>query len=292
MTLNAKDITRAMEYTHSVSAETFAIGAYTVNISQDDCADSPYEAWEGNSPALWLSPRGGLTEYGGASLESFFDRVTHVWVSRNWRAISGILDLNESDHDEQARDIARSGKRYGQSLSDARCDAFIDALHDIRSDSWGSAINYLETLRALYRLAGVPAETFERNGYCQGDSVYGLIVMTPEWAETVGAPHAKGKPDMAACERDKASQADVYGAWVWGDVYGFSITGPGTDDEDSCFGFYGCDPIASGIAEAIAESINAATRNVQKTRLVSLKTWIRNRVPLHVRAAHLDSFPA
>ena len=38
MTLNAKDITRAMEYTHSVSAETFAIGAYTVNISQDDCA--------------------------------------------------------------------------------------------------------------------------------------------------------------------------------------------------------------------------------------------------------------
>lgn len=290
--ITERDITRAMEYTHSSTAETFTLAGYTVEISHDQDADSPYDAWEGNSPAIWMSLRGGFTEYGGASLESFFDRVSAAWVSRNWRAICRALDVSESSHDVQARDIARSGKRYGQSLSDARCDAFIDALHDMRSDSWGSAIDYLETLRALYRMAGVPAETFERNGYCQGDSVYGLIVMTPEWAETVGASHAKGKPDMAACERDMASQADVYGGWVWGDVYGFSITGPGTDAEDSCFGFYGSDPIASGIAEAIAESINAATRNVQKTRRESLKTWIRNRVPLHVRAANLDSFPA
>lgn len=187
----------------------------------------------------------------------------------------------------------REEQRYsGDTLSGARSSAFIDTLHNMRAETWGHGIDYLETLRALYRLAGVPAETFERNGYCQGDSVYGLIVMTPEWAETVGAPHAKGKPDMAACERDMASQADVYGAWVWGDVYGFTVTGPAADSDDHLSGFYGSNPMDSGIADAIAESINGASSHALKSRLRRVKELVQARVPLMNRQAILDSFPA
>lgn len=287
--ITERDITRAMEYAHSSTAETFTLAGYTVEISHDQDADSPYDAWEGNSPAIWMSLRGGFTEYGGASLESFFDRVSAAWVSRNWRAICRALDVSESSHDVQAREDQRYS---GDTLSGARSSAFIDTLHNMRAETWCHGIDYLTALRDLYRLAGIPAQTFQRNGYCQGDSVYGLIVMTPEWAETAGAPHAKGKPDMAACERDMASQADAYGAWVWGDVYGFSITGPGADSGDSCWGFYGSDPIASGLAYEIASTINTLLRQAKLERFARLKTWINARVPLHIRAQSLAAFPA
>lgn len=290
MTLSAKDITRAMEYRHSVSAETFQLGNYSVEVWQDQDAESPYDAWEGNSPAIWMSLRDGFTEYGGASLESFFDRVTDAWVSRNWRKICRALDLNEESHEQQVREEQRYS---GDTLSGARSSAFIDTLHNMRAETWGHGIDYLTALRDMYRLAGIPAETFQRNGYCQGDSVYGLIVMTPEWAEQVGAPHAKpGKLDLTACDRDMSAQADVYGAWVWGDVYGFTVTGPVADSDDHLSGFYGSNPMDSGIADAIAESINGASSHALKSRLRRVKELVQARVPLHVRAANLDSFPA
>ena len=272
----AKDVTRAMEYTHSVTAETFTIAGYSVEVWHDEGADCPYEAWEGNSPAIWMSLRGNFTEYGGASLESFFDRVSGAWVSRNWRKIARILDLTESEHDKAAREQ----KNYsGDTLTAARSTVFIDTLHNMRAESWGRGIDYLTALRALYRLGGIPAETFQRNGYSQGDSVYGLIVMTPEWAEQVGAPHAgPGKPDLTSCDKDMKGQADDYGAWVWGDVYGFTV------GDESCGGFYGSNPMDSGIADAIAQTANSVQEQARKAHLASVKTLIRNRVPLVKRA--------
>lgn len=276
---NAKDITRAMEYSHSVSPETLTLGAYSVDVWQDSDSDCPYDNCDGMSPALWLSLRSGLTEYGRHSLERFFDNVTPAWVSRNWRAICSAMDIDPSSHEEEAREWGTGHLGY------VRKECFAESLCKMRSDSWGDAIDYLETLRALYQLAGVPAETFQRNGYCQGDSVYGLVVMTPAWAQTVGARHAMGrKYDKAACDKDMAAQADEYGAWVWGDVYGFTVSGPGADD-DSCGGFYGSNPMESGIAEAIAESINGAKRAARRAHMAQVKTWIRNRVPLSIRSA-------
>ena len=284
----ARDVIAAMEYS-SVSEETLSLGAYSVTIRRDDHADSPYDAWDSNSPALWLSLGQGMTEYGGADLARFFDRVTPAWVSRHWRAICSAMDVCPVRHDNDAR---ANMAAYGGRLSHWRRDLFAEDLDNAGAETWGHGVDYLKTLRALYRLAGIPAETFQRNGYCQGDSVYGLIVMTPAWAETVGAPHAKpGAIDWAACDRDMKEQADAFGAWCWGDVYGFSADGPGAEDA-GCWGFYGSDPIESGLAEAIADDLNDAARAARRARFDRLKTWIRARVPYGRRAELVQEYPA
>lgn len=284
--VTARDLINAMEYS-SVMTESYDVQGYAVEVMHDSDADSPYHAWEGNSPALWLSLGNGFTEYGREDLGDFFDKVSHGWISRNWRAICKAMDLAESEHDTEAREHAA---HYGMPLSEARFDILSDALGNMRSDSWGYGVDYLEALRALYLLAGIPAETFQRNGYCQGDSVYGLIVMTPAWADSVGAPHAEaGKINKAACAKDMEGQADVYGAWAWGNVYGFTVTAPNGDDCDSCFGFYGCDGEASGLFESICDAINSHARQAATARRVKLKALIAARAPLEIRAAALRS---
>lgn len=286
-TTTARDLLDAMEYS-SVMAESYEVQGYAVEVMHDSDADSPYGAWEGNSPALWLSLDNGMTEYGDSSLgRVLWDHFTPAQISRHWRAIAATLDLSTAAHDQEARDYARD---YQTSLSEARQELLAQALDDMRADSWGYGTAYLEALRALYLLAGIPAETFQRNGYCQGDSVYGLIVMTPAWAEAMGAPHANaGKIDKAACARDMAEQAEVYGAWAFGDVYGFTVTAPNGDDCDACFGFYGSDGDASGLFESICEAINYHARQAATARRVKLKALIAARAPLEIRAAALSN---
>lgn len=287
--ITKEQITDAMEYGFALSEETLHISGYEIEIRQDsDCA-TPYDNSEGMSPAIWLSLGDGFKEYGNASLESFFDNVKDSWVSRHWRAICGILDLSESGHDQEAREHA---KDTGDSLSGARSSLFIDRLHELRAETWVYGTDYLEALRALYRLAGIPAETFQRHGYSQGDSVCGLIVMTPQWAEKVGAPHAIGKPDMAQCDKDMSGQADEFGAWCWGDCYGYMITDSQGNDMDSCWGFIGSDPEKSGMLCEIAHAINYDIASKRKARLQRVKEWIRNRVPLAIRLQEICAFPA
>ena len=60
-------------------------------------------------------------------------------------------------------------------------------------------------------------------------------------------------------EVDMSLQADEYVAWLWGNVYGYRIEDETGDEVDSYYGFYvfgELDPIKSGIAEAICESLN------------------------------------
>jgi len=92
------------------------------------------------------------------------------------------------------------------------------------------------------------------------------------------------------------SDAKLWGAWAWGDVYGFVIESadgaelPG-DCLDSCFGFYGDDFAWSGLAEAAAESLSYIRKERRERRLAKLKELIRARVPLATRAAILEGFP-
>lgn len=280
--ITENDITSAITYSRSIMAETLHIAGYTIEIEQDCDCTNPYDD-EGMSPAIWLNH--GLTEYGDSYIESFFDRVSPAWVSRQWRKIAEILELDPVAHDNDAR---CDSKHYGAPLSDMRHEMFTEALSDMRAESWGYGVNYLEALAALYALAGIPAETFQRNGYSQGDSVYGLIVMPPEWAKRVGAPHAMpGKIDTEQCSKDMSSQADTYGAWVWGDCYGYIITDAQGDDVDSCWGFIGSDTTDSALIDAIAGEINHDMRAKRQARNTRLKDLIRNRVPLDIRASEI-----
>lgn len=95
-------------------------------------------------------------------------------------------------------------------------------------------------------------------GYRQGDYADLLIVATPEAIEEFGCT------DPVTVE-DLQSQAKLYGAWAWGDVYGYIVERVFVDPEDdevyvteeldSCWGFYGSDFDWSGLEEAAMSAV-------------------------------------
>lgn len=278
--IDLKQIKAAMTY-GSLIPETIQVGKYKIEFEQDTDSENPYTAWDGNAPAMWVSLErhaGNIKEYG--DFPDFFDTVSRHWISQNWRKIAKVLNLSESEHDKEARAHAAD---YGQSLSESRFDLFQDALGEKSGNSWSAALDYMEALRELYTLAGVPAETFQRDGYSQGDSVYGLIVLTKKWAQQVGW-NPDRLQDLAACKKDMESQADVYGAWAFGDVYGYTVTDSAGEDVISCWGFYGNSLEDSGLADHLLNDIECHESAYASRKLAKVKAWIKARVPLQSRA--------
>jgi hypothetical protein len=92
--------------------------------------------------------------------------------------------------------------------------------------------------------------------------------------------------DMVA---DLEAQADLLGSWAFGDVCGYVIESPDGEHLDSCWGFYGSDFEKSGLAEAATEAADSILADAAKRKADKLKELIRNRVPLALRPALLES---
>lgn len=138
-------------------------------------------------------------------------------------------------------------------------DAVAQALDDVPNS------HYLAQLAELYTLLGIPCLVDTSTGYSQGDQVEVLVVATPEAVEEFGCKEPIEPSDLE-------SQVKLYGAWAWGDVYGYVIEkweasdpeDPDLDpdfdegewvEQDSCWGYYGDDFDESGLADAAAEAL-------------------------------------
>lgn len=253
------------------------IDGFTVSIIHDDSAENPWDMWDGMPPMLTHAGHdrlGGITEHANDSdnIGDFFSFVSPAWVSRHWRKVSAILDWNESQFDNDAKEGARD---YEESLSSVRVDMLRESLEE---ESNGNAGDYFDKLESLYKLAKIPALSFQRNGYSQGDWTTGIIVHTPRFAKECGY---KKTHDV---QKDMESSANLYGAWCFGDVYGYSIEDSDGEHVDSCFGFYGS--YYSDESDVISEAESALVHAIEKRkkeRLDTVKRLIRNRVPLDAR---------
>lgn len=241
------------------------IGPFQVTIHHDLSPENPWENWDCMTPMLTYS-ESTQTYDSGDGIEDFFSFVTPAWVSRNWRKIAAILDMNETTADQDMRDYAVDYI----SLSDARFDYFETALSEMAPSSrcWGTACDYFDNLEALYDLAGIPALCAQRN------DVRILLVATPAHAKRRGGD-----------KNDFEADADLYGAWAWGDVYGYSINDTKTGEVvDSCWGYYGCFwEKDAHILEEVESAMEFEIQSRKRKRLEAIKQWVRNRVPLLLR---------
>lgn len=279
--ITANTISELMTYRHSVMAETIETHGFKITIEQDMDCDNPYYSDEGMSPAIWFNDH-GFIEPRDSELESVIYNMSPSFVSRHWRKIAAIVDMKESYVQRECKELQTDDPRF---MGIIRQDYFAEHLAEMKPQGyrfWGQGIDYLNAIAELFKLQGIPAETFQRNGYGQGDSVYGLIVMTPDWANKTGCPYALSR-DLAKCSEDMRAQADQFGAWAFGDCYYFTITDSEGEHEDSCGGFIGSDGMKSGIYEAIAESLNSAIRAKQLARQKRIKEMIKARTPLQYR---------
>lgn len=265
---------------------------YRVRMVRDECPQNPFEEWDGHWPMIVRYDR-SEKEYGdiGNPLNYFTDGQ----IIAKQGAICEALGDDCAHHCYPARDIASDLAEY---KTDYRAEYVKgrEGMAALLRDYFSEAIDTIErgdrfdVLESLYHLAGVPALSTCSQGYCQGDYSELLIVATPEAQKAMGI--RKGH-DFAL---DMEGQADLYGFWAWGDVYGYICEWRASPEDEweeleeigaSAWGFYGDNPDDSGLAEQASDAIAYDMRQRRKARWQRLAELIKARVPLAIRAAIL-----
>ena len=119
---------------------------------------------------------------------------------------------------------------------------------------------------------------------CPWDSgQVGYIYATREQIlkEYGGTRPTKGKREKA--RKLLAGEVETYDQYLTGDVWGYVVEHEASGWEDSCWGFYGSDYCE----DEAKSSIDRHVAELRKEKIEQVKTWIRNKVPLYVRAAAL-----
>lgn len=263
-----------------LSAAVASYRGLTIYAVQDSDAENPFEAWEGVPPTLvYHGRRDGFSDYSDGALAAPFGAMNDRKIARNWRLIAHALDLSPA---AVRQEIAERRADYGDTADATRRELFDEALNDMRH---GNGSDYLESLATLWRIAGCSAATWASRGYSQGDGAEGLSVATPEWVKQTGAPKSSHESQCRAAGK-------LWGAWAWGDVYGYVVADSYDDNIESCWGFYGSDFVESGLEEATKAAADSLIRARAKARQNKAAELIRARVPLNLRPDILAGFPA
>jgi len=254
---------------------------YRIKAERDESPSNPFEDSEGHWPMLVLSdgeimggsrtgqghndnyecPSYGSMYVGGFAISRPIERFNpeqlifnqvHIAKALGYKGVRDILDAYEHEFDGgNGTDPLPGWCNDAEALR----NVFYAALGDVE------ARDKLEALKTIFGILAIPAYVGTSTGYCQGDQVEVLVVATPEAQAKYGCENVT--------EDDMKAQVDLYGAWAWGDCYGYIIERPSEVDEDgevteweeiehgSCWGYYGTDHEASGLADAALEAVPA-----------------------------------
>ncbi len=262
------------EYNERSNDSTAEYSGLTIRAVQDESPFNPFEDGD-ETPLLWYNGDGG-GEYGNGDLTAPLRAFSDYQLGHKRLELCKALDVDPSALEVEIRQAQRD---YGGKLVDHRREALEQILDDMApgsSRSW--PVDYVEALADIWSLAGCDVLSFQRSGYCQGDSVLGLLVATPEWRKRVGAP---------AGDMDLEPQADVFGAWAFGECYGYVIEDSEGEHLDSCWGYYGANFDKNGLEEAAVATADYILSDAAKRRMAKLKDLIRARVPVAYRSALL-----
>jgi hypothetical protein len=250
--------------------DTINYRGYTINIHYDDSPECPWVAWDCEPPLLAVHLPPGSRNVHNHGLDRTPPTLTREQIKQHASDITTALDSRTLLH--AVKDLLPYYLHTYSTATDAVNDAIGEYAESISNGSDLTAF-----LAQCWTWAGCIALDTSTSGYSQRDYADLLLVATPEWLETTGI-----KPEHALKQLE--ASAELYGDWCWGNVYGYTITGP--DDEetnDSCWGFYGDDHRTSGLLEYAEDAVDCEIRRRRKQHLARLKTYITHRVPLHAR---------
>ncbi len=215
-------------------------GGYTAKVCQDESPSNPWKDWDGQPPIMTFNER-RIEDYGtGLCLRDLFNLVPLSCFENDAKEALQALGLDAVELKENYTwDVDNPPDN-----PDKWKDLISENLPETPS-GWTEAEEYFDKCEALCRLANIPCHSGVSTGHCQGDFIRVFLAALPSWVETVGIA-----PELIE-ENLKASH-ELYGEWVWGNVYGVSsIRRPdGSEVEDgSCWGFFGYDNEKSGLLE-------------------------------------------
>ncbi len=281
---------------HGSPAQRIEYLGLLIFAAQDDSPSNPFADGDCEPPTCVYSGRSDFSDYSDGDALEALSGVSDGWIAKHQKAICKALGIDWAAFHADALREQSGDKRVR--LVDLKRDALEEALNEMQPSRYhGSASDYLEALATIWSLRGIVAESWYSTGYSQGDWANGLSVATPSWAAKVGAPQAS---HAAQCK----GAGKLWGAWAWGDVYGYVVAAPPADwrDDyeslgevptsdletlDSCWGYFGSDHAESGLEESAIDAADYILGAAAKRRLAKLGELIRARVPLHLRPALL-----
>lgn len=225
--------------------QTIEYRAYTINVMHDETPLNPWADCDGEPPLLVYMPdygMGSVEELGGHGIDSAGPFLTDDVVRKHWREIFEYVGSGPVNFGGLRAFAREESPGYG---------GLIDALRECMSE-WianTSGRDKIDAIEAMYRWAGIPTYSRTVRGYVQGDWAYVLAVATPEWSETTGAPGETHENQLKGA-------VDLYEAWAFGNVYGYSVLSPDGNEVDSCWGFFSEDLEASGLLAAARETVD------------------------------------
>ncbi len=254
-------------YNDIVHTEEF--NGLTINIHYDTDAQNPFDDWDCEPPLAVYSPDNrGIDEYSvGYGEVNSVPTLTREQIKANLPAILSLLDIKNLFEVRQYK----GDTQYSYNLIECVNYALGNAVDDL-SDS-----ERLDVLCDLYTMVGMPAVVKDVRGSCQGDWAKVLAVATPEFQEACG-----NGSDFDWIASLKGS-IQLFEDWAFGNVYGYEVLDANGEEIDSCWGFYGDYDAPFGAVHEAEAAINWHIACDKKDRIEKIKTWIRNRVPLHHR---------
>ena len=245
------------------------INGFNVRILIDEDAQNPFEDWDCEPPLAVYAPYNrGITEYStGYGEVNTVPALTREQIKAN---VPAILELCEA---KTMRDLLRE---YPY-----RDLALVDIVNDIIRETVGgmSDSDRLEALCDLYTMQGIPAVVKSVHGSSQGDYAEVLAVATLEFQEACG-----NASDYDWIEGLKGA-IQLFEDWAFGNVYGYIVEDAEGNEVDSCWGFFGDYDAPLGAMHEAEAAINWRIACAKKEHIAQVKTWIKNRVPLHYRLA-------
>jgi len=253
---------------HNDIVHTEEFNGYTINIMPDTDAQNPFDDWDCEPPlAVHSGQSRGITEYAvGNGNANSVPALTRSQIVANLSAILSMLEVRSA--------FAFRGMGYTDCPIE---DAINDQLSEYVDDQGDS--DRLDVLCDLYVMVGIPVVVKDVRGHCQGDWAKVLAVATPEFQEACG--NSADFDWIASLE----ASIQLFEDWAFGNVYGYEVLDADNEHVDSCWGFFGDYDEPFGAVHEAQAAINWRISCDRKERIEQIKTWIRNRVPLHYRLA-------
>lgn len=134
----------------------------------------------------------------------------------------------------------------------------------------------------LYDHSGITISTTSFG--CSWDSgQVGFIFITKEQAREMFRVKYITKQIRSKLLAEMVSEVKTYDSYITNCVYCFSLYSSDGNEISSCHGFFGSNHKESGLLDYLSNDVEYQLSLQRKHRVRTLKTWIRNKVPLNAR---------
>jgi len=233
---------------------------FEIKIQHDDSPQNPFKEWDCNLPLAREYDR-DKEDYSNGDIGTYLSEVlSDNQIIRHQKVLAEILEID-----------LEYMKTYEFGVD--------QKIGDIRSEIDSSTDFY--AWEKVCELSKTPYLHTCSRGYSQGDYANIFTCYTKEFERVCGV----AKKDVSLDSLQ--ANADLWGDWAWGNVYGYVISADNGLD-DSCWGFYG-DIETSGLLDEAQGVIDHHITERQLARVEKIKALIKAQVPFIYRTQILNT---